>query len=160
MRMFAHLRIWQLLFLLSILCLMFLLSCSRTASPPPGGRVLKNMTAFVGGKFDASGVADIAGTDGVLFVDNGREGQVFWISLDQNGRQVGEIKTLGLGVSIEDIEGITTDGTHFYAHSASLTKKVGVPGAGGVFITNYQTLTDFLLPSRPDSAHACRSSSC
>jgi hypothetical protein len=81
------------------------------------------MTEFVGGKFDASGVAAVPGTDGVLFVDNGREGQVFWMSLDQNGRQVGEIKAVGLGVGIEDIEGITTDGTYFYVVSSQSRPK-------------------------------------
>lgn len=119
---FSHLKIRHLLFLLSVVCLMFLLSCGKTA-PPPGGKVLKSMTAFVGGKFDASGVADVPGTDGVLFVDNGREGQVFWMSLDQNGRQVGEIKAIGLGVGIEDLEGITTDGTHFYVVSSQSRPK-------------------------------------
>jgi hypothetical protein len=116
--MFSHLKTRHLLFLPSVLCMMSLLSCGRTASPPPGGQVLKGMTAFDGGKFEASGVAGVAGTDGVLFVDNGREGQVFRMGLDQNGRQVGAIKPLGLGVGIEDIEGITTDGTHFYVVSS------------------------------------------
>lgn len=85
--------------------------------------MLKSMTAFVGGKFDASGITDVPATDGVLFVDNGREGQVFWMSLDQNGRQVGSIKAIGLGVSIEDLEGITTDGNYFYAVSSQSRPK-------------------------------------
>src|SRR5688572_18200276 len=109
--MFSHLKIWHFLIVLSVLCSVLLLYLSSGRAPtPPGGEVLKRMTAFVGGKFDASGIADVPGTDGVLFVDNGREGQVFWMGLDQNGRQVGAIKAVGLGVSIEDIEGITTDG--------------------------------------------------
>jgi hypothetical protein len=119
---FSHLKIWHLLFLPSILCLMSLLSCGKTA-PPPGGKVLKSMTAFVGGKFDASGVAYVPGTDGVLFVDNRRQGQVFWMSLDQNGRQFGAIKDIELGVDIEDMEGITTDGTHFYVVSSQSKRK-------------------------------------
>lgn len=121
--MYSRLKNWRLAALLSLLCLVFLVSsCSRT-STPPGGEVLKRMTTFVGGKFDASGVADVPGTNGVLFVDNGREGQVFWMSLDQNGRQVGAIKAVGLGVSIEDLEGITTDGTHFYVVSSQSRPK-------------------------------------
>ena len=122
--MFSHLKIWHLLIILSVLCSVFLLYLSSGRTPmPPGGEVLKRMTAFVGGKFDASGIAAVPGTDGVLFVDNGREGQVFWMSLDQNGRQVGAIKAVGLGVSIEDIEGITTDGTHFYVVSSQSRPK-------------------------------------
>jgi hypothetical protein len=121
--MYSHPKIWRLAALLSLLCVMFLdSSCSRN-STAPGGKVIKRMTAFAGGKFDASGVAAVAGSEGVLFVDNGREGQVFWMSLDQNGRQVGDIKALGLGASIEDIEGITTDGTHFYAVSSQSRPK-------------------------------------
>lgn len=116
-------RIRRLLVLLSILCSISLSSCSRTASSPPDRPVLKSMTAFVGGKFDASGVVGVAGADGVLFVDNGREGQVLWMGLDRDGRQVGEIKTLGLGASIEDLEGITTDGTHFYVISSQSRPK-------------------------------------
>lgn len=119
----SHLETKRLLLLMSVLCLMCLLSCGGTAAPPPGGQVLKGMTAFEGGKFEPSGVADVPGTDGVLFVDNGRGGQVFWMSLDQNGRQVGAIKPVELGVGIEDIEGITTDGTHFYAVSSQSKPK-------------------------------------
>jgi hypothetical protein len=119
---FSYLKIRHLLFLLPALFVMSLFSCARTAAPP-GGKVLKSMTAFAGGKFDASGVADVPGTDGVLFVDNGQEGRVFWMGLDQNGRQAGEIKQLGLGVGIEDIEGITTDGTYFYVVSSQSRPK-------------------------------------
>jgi hypothetical protein len=81
------------------------------------------MTAFDGGKFEASGVAGVPGTDGVLFADNGRGSQVFWMSLDQNGRQVGAITAVELGVGIEDIEGITTDGTYFYVVSSQSRPK-------------------------------------
>lgn len=87
------------------------------------------MTAFVGGKFDASGVANVPGTDGVLFVDNGRPGQIFWMSLDQNGKQVGAITAVELGVDIEDIEGITTDGTYFYVVSSQSRPKA-IAGLG------------------------------
>jgi hypothetical protein len=105
-----------------LLCLMSLLSCGTT-EPPPGGKELKSMTPFVGGKFEASGVAAVPGADGVLFVDNGREGEVFWMGLDQNGLQAGEIKALDLGVEIKDIEGITTDGTYFYVVSSQSRQK-------------------------------------
>jgi hypothetical protein len=120
--MFLHLKIRHLLFPPSVLCLMTLWSCGKTA-PPPGGKVLKSMTAFVGGKFDASGVAAVPGSEGLLFVDNGREGQVFWVRLDQNGRQADAVKAVGLGVGIEDLEGITTDGTHFYVVSSQSRPK-------------------------------------
>lgn len=126
--MFSRLEIRRLLFLLSVLCTLSLSSCGEKPTPP-GGPVLKNMTAFVGGKFDASGVAGVPGTDGVLFVDNGREGEVFWMGLDQNGRQVGAIKAVGLGVGVEDVEGITTDGTYFYVVSSQSRPKA-IAGEG------------------------------
>ena len=97
-------------------------SCSSTSSRADE-EAQKGMTPFVGGLFEASGVADVSGTDGILFVDNGREGQVFWMTLDQKGKQVGAIDTLSLGVSIEDIEGITTDGTSFYVVSSQSRPK-------------------------------------
>ncbi|HEX6623286.1 MAG TPA: DUF3616 domain-containing protein [Pyrinomonadaceae bacterium] len=110
------------MFLASVLCSLALSSCGGTP-PPPGGQVLNSMTAFEGGKFDASGVAAVPGTDGVLFVDNGREGEVCWMSLDRDGRQAGAIKPVGLGVGIEDLEGITTDGTYFYVVSSQSKPK-------------------------------------
>ena len=119
--MVSRLKIRYSLLLPSLFCLMFV-SCDRGPAPP-GGKVAEHMTAFEGGKFDASGVADVPGADGVLFVDNGREGQVFWMKLDGSGRQVGAIKAVELGVSIEDIEGITTDGTHFYVVSSQSRPK-------------------------------------
>ena len=97
-------------------------SCSSKSSRSDQG-VPKGLTPFVGGKFDASGVAQVSGTDEILFVDNGREGQVFRMKLDQKGKQVGSINSLNLGVNIEDLEGITTDGTRFYVVSSHSTPK-------------------------------------
>lgn len=119
--MFSHLNIRPLL-LLSVLGLMSLSSCGGTPAPT-GGQALKGMTAFEGGKFEASGVAGVPGADGVLFVDNRQEGQVFWMGLDQNGRQAGAIKAVSLGVGVEDVEGITTDGTYFYVVSSQSRPK-------------------------------------
>src|SRR5918997_2741846 len=119
---FSRLKTRRLFFLLSALGLMSLSSCGTTAAPP-GGQALKGITTFAGGTFEASGVAHVTGADGVLFVDNGREGQVFWMGLDQSGRQVGAIKPVGLGVGIEDIEGVTTDGTYFYVVSSQSRPK-------------------------------------
>lgn len=72
------------------------------------------MKTFTGGKFEASGVAYVPGTDSVLFVDDGRPGEVFWMQVDENGNQAGAVKPVRLGVSVIDLEGITSDGSHFY----------------------------------------------
>lgn len=118
-RVFSYLRIWHLAVILLILCVPFLFYLSRRgAQPTPGAEALGRMTPFAGGKFEASGVTNVQGTDAVLFVDNGQPGKVFLMRLDQNGKQVDAIKAISLGVDIEDIEGITTDGTYFYVVSS------------------------------------------
>jgi hypothetical protein len=123
-RIYPSLKIWYLVGLLLVPCLLFFWYLSRSSTPAaPVGQVLKRITPFAGGTFEASGVVHVPGTDGVLFVDNGRVGQCFWMRLDQNGKQVGAIKTVELGVSIEDIEGITTDGTYFYVVSSQSRPK-------------------------------------
>lgn len=125
----SRLKIWHLAALLFLICSIGLdSSCSRTSSPgravaSPDVEVLKRMTAFVGGEFEASGVAAVPGSEGVLFVDNNQEGQVFWMTLDQYGKQVGAIHAVELGVSVEDLEGITTDGTYFYVVSSQSKSK-------------------------------------
>jgi hypothetical protein len=72
------------------------------------------MTAFSGGTFEASGVAHVPGTTGVLFVDDGRPDEIFWMNLAEGRNQNGAIKAIRLGASVIDLEGITTDGSHFY----------------------------------------------
>lgn len=82
-------------------------------------------TAFSGGTFEASGVAHVPGTDGVLFVDDSRPGEVFWMKIDQAGQQVGEIKPIPLGVTVENPEGITSDGSYFYVIGSQANPKNG-----------------------------------
>jgi hypothetical protein len=118
-----YLSLKHLKTLLPLLGLLFLNSSCSSTSSRSDQEVPKGLTPFAGGKFEASGVADVPGTDGILFVDNGREGQVLWMELDQKGKQVGAINTLSLGVSIEDIEGITTDVTSFYVVSSQSRPK-------------------------------------
>jgi pSer/pThr/pTyr-binding forkhead associated (FHA) protein len=71
-------------------------------------------TAFQGGPFETSGAVYVSGGNGVLMVDDGRPGEVLWMQIDQNGRQVGPVKPIPLGASVEDPEGITSDGSYFY----------------------------------------------
>ena len=118
-----YLSLRHLKTLLPLLGLLFLNSSCSSTSTRTDEKALKGITPFGGGKFDASGVAHVSGTDEILFVDNGREGQVFWMKLDQKGKQVGSINSLSLGVNIEDLEGITTDGTSFYVVSSQSRPK-------------------------------------
>ncbi|HYO99080.1 MAG TPA: DUF3616 domain-containing protein [Pyrinomonadaceae bacterium] len=86
---------------------------------------VKRPAAFVGGTFEASGVAHVPGTDGVLFVDDGRPDEVFWMRLGEEHSQTGAIKAIKLGASVIDLEGITTDGSHFYVVGSQSKSKGG-----------------------------------
>jgi len=69
---------------------------------------------FEGGPFEASAVVNVPGTNGVLIVDDNRPSEVLWMALDESGREVGPVKPIPLGVSVEDPEGITSDASYFY----------------------------------------------
>jgi hypothetical protein len=84
---------------------------------------------FQGGPFEASDVIAVPGTDAVLFVDDERSDEVFWMRLDQDGNQAGEIKPIKIGVSIEDPEGITFDGSWFYVVGSQSGTKIEEPNA-------------------------------
>ncbi len=86
----------------------------KTAGKSHPGKAPAGSTPFIGGTYEASAVVHIRGTDGVLFVDDGRPTELFWMKVDEQGRQTGSIKAVRMSVGIIDIEGITTDGTHFY----------------------------------------------
>ncbi len=60
-----------------------------------------------GGTFEASGAVHVPDSDGVLFVDDAKPGKVFWVQLDESGKQIGDSKSVQLGASVENPEGIT-----------------------------------------------------
>jgi len=82
-------------------------------------------TPIQGGPFEASGVAAVLGTDSVLFVDDSRPGEVLWMQLNSAGDQSGPAKPVQTGVSIEDPEGITSDGSYFYIVGSQSSIKAG-----------------------------------
>jgi pSer/pThr/pTyr-binding forkhead associated (FHA) protein len=67
-----------------------------------------------GGNFEASGVVQVPGTNGVLLVDDTRSSQVLWMQLDDSGHQVGAARPVELGATVEDAEAITYGGSYFY----------------------------------------------
>ncbi|MDQ3806248.1 MAG: DUF3616 domain-containing protein [Acidobacteriota bacterium] len=93
--------------------------------PPPGVVAAAGVTAFDGGTFEASGVAHVPGTDGVLFVDDGRPDEIFWMRLGEGGGQAGAIKSVRLGANVIDLEGMTYDGAHFYVVGSQSKSKGG-----------------------------------
>ena len=79
--------------------------------------------AFTGGTFEASGVAQVPGAGGVLIVDDSRPTEVLWMKIDQAGQQVGDLKPIPLGITVENPEGITSDGNYFYIVGAQANPK-------------------------------------
>ena len=69
---------------------------------------------IAGGRFEASGLASVPGSQGVLFVDDAQNQQVYWMELDAEGKQVGKAIAVPLGADVVDPEGITASGTHYY----------------------------------------------
>jgi hypothetical protein len=88
-----------------------------------------------GGRFEASGVVHVPGTDGVLFVDDGQTRKIFWMRLSGDGVQKSAAVEVPLpGADVVDLEGITTDGKYFYA-VGSQSKKTGLDGDGLIRFT-------------------------
>jgi len=79
----------------------------KIASPGAG-------TAFDGAVYEASGVVQIPGTEGIYFVDDSRPGEILWMALDESGRQSGPIKPVEIGASVADPEALTYGGSFFY----------------------------------------------
>lgn len=85
--------------------------------------------SIAGGTFEASGVAHVPGTTGVLFVDDGRNREIFWMELGADGRQQKPAARVPLGADVTDLEGITSDGSVYYV-VGSQSKKTGFAGDG------------------------------
>lgn len=98
--------------------------------PSPKVVAAARATAFDGGTFEASGVAHVPGTDGVLFVDDGTPDEIFWMRLGEGGAQAGPVTPVKLGASVIDLEGMTYDGAHFYYVVGSQSKPEGGDLAG------------------------------
>ncbi|MFP5262889.1 MAG: DUF3616 domain-containing protein [Blastocatellia bacterium] len=119
-------------------------------------------TEFKGGVFEASGVVQVPGTNGVYFIDDSKPGQIFWMELDQSGKQVGEqAKPIDFGASVADPEGIAYGASFFYVVGSQSHSEVGDRNAlvRFAFDSGNQSMTkvdvianlrDFLLERVPD----------
>lgn len=90
---------------------------------------LGSAVPFKGGVFEASGATYVPGRNGVLIVDDGRPGEVLWMQLDESGAEVGQVKPIPLGVSVDDPEGITSDGNYFYIIGSQSRSSAGEQNA-------------------------------
>jgi len=114
---------------LCILAVIALTAASELVGQPSGPRPI------AGGKFEASGVIGVPGTNGALFVDDGQTKKIFWMELAGDGTQKGTAVEVPLpAVDVVDFEGMTTDGKYFYA-VGSQSKNVGFDGDGLIRFT-------------------------
>ena len=87
-----------------------------------------------GGRFEASGVAPVPGSNALLFIDDGRTREVFLMELTQNGEQHGDAVRVPIEAEITDLEGMTwADGRYYVMGSQS--KLTGTDGDGLVRFT-------------------------
>ena len=54
--------------------------------------------------FEASGVVDVPDSGGVLFVDDTRAAEIFWMELTADGRQAAPAVKVPLGATVIDPE--------------------------------------------------------
>jgi hypothetical protein len=87
-----------------------------------------------GGFFEASAIAHVEGSRQFLFVDDDRPRDVLVLELSRTGVQEGVVLSVPLGVHVTDMEGITSDGEHFYV-VGSQSKATGFEGDGLVRFT-------------------------
>ena len=74
---------------------------------------LSDSTKISGGKFEASGAVAVPDANGILFVDDSKPDQVFFMSVDQLGEQDGPVTAIPLGMIVENPEGITHFGSRY-----------------------------------------------
>jgi hypothetical protein len=94
----------------------------------PGGGA-RSLRSIAGGFFEASGVAHVPGTSGVLFVDDASNREVYWMEVSADGAQKAPAVRIPIAADITDLEGITSDGTSFYV-VGSQSKRSGFRGDG------------------------------
>jgi len=78
---------------------------------------------------EASGVAFAPGLNGVLFIVDSTENAANWMQLDENGKQVGSIKEIPLGVIFKDPEALTYGNSFFYLVTSQSASKDGAKNA-------------------------------
>lgn len=93
------------------------------------GSPARHNPLIAGGFFEASGIAHVEGSRQFLFVDDDRPREVFVLELSRSGRQEGDVRSIPLAAQVTDMEGITSDGKHFYV-IGSQSKATGFEGDG------------------------------
>jgi hypothetical protein len=102
---------------------------TQTGAAPSTSTANSALRQIAGGNFQASGIAYVPGTNGVLFLDDDTTREIFWMELSADGRQRSPAVRVSLGADVTDLEGITFDGSRFYV-VGSQSKTTGFDGDG------------------------------
>ena len=94
---------------------------------------LSDIKKINGGQYEASGAVDVPGLNGILFVDDSRPDAVFFLPVNGQGEQDGEVKAIQLGVSVKNPEGISRFGSRFMVIGSLSTIESNDKGGGAAF---------------------------
>ena len=86
---------------------------------------LSTATPFKEGALETSGVVQVPGADIVLMVDDSKLDGILAMEVDSSGQQAGPIKTVPLGASVADMEGIAYGDGYFYVTGSQSDPKGG-----------------------------------
>jgi pSer/pThr/pTyr-binding forkhead associated (FHA) protein len=86
---------------------------------------LSSATPFKEGALGTSGVVQVPGADTVLMVDDSKLDVILAMGVDSSGQQAGPIKSIPLGASIADMEGIAYGDGYFYVTGSQGDPKGG-----------------------------------
>ncbi|HEU4391565.1 MAG TPA: DUF3616 domain-containing protein [Blastocatellia bacterium] len=122
---------------------------------------LSQTNQIAGEKYEASGATAVPDSNGILFVDDSTQDSVFFMPVNGNGEQDGEIKPIPLGVSVKNPEGISRFGSRFMVVGSLSTLESDTKGGGAAFdfdpatqaVSNAVELTGlrrFLLDNVPE----------
>ncbi|GEM_PF-562727 len=125
----------------ALVTVLITLSIMRSATPPPAPPPSENTNTAAGKDktkvkvatpgagiqfagnmvYEASGVVQVPNSEGVYFVVDNRRDQIFYMRLDENGKQSGDIKVITTGAEAADPESISYNNSFMYVMS-SLSK--------------------------------------
>jgi hypothetical protein len=115
------------LFVAAALAMRAFPACESLARENP--ETARSLRTIDGGRFEASGLAAVPGTNQLLFVDDDRTREIFALTFDAASRQSAPARSIPLGADVTDLEGVTTDGRYFYV-VGSQSKRSGFDGDG------------------------------
>ena len=74
---------------------------------------ISSVTNITGGIYECSGAVATLDGSGVLFVDDGKTEEIFYMPVNKLGKQAGPVQAIPIGTSIFDPEGITHFGSRY-----------------------------------------------